>query len=232
MYIVNTAHGCHGYQILCRHGYCKAVSHNHSTRSPKILHTLRLYIVTTRHSWHAYCLLWSCISLPQHTIATDTTCSEAVSCYHKTRLACILLYCEVFTTVWGWMDTTLLWSCILLPQDTAAMATSYCEVLFRYHSTWLLFILITVYDLISTAHGCHGYNLLLSCISLTQNKAATDTSFCLALFIVGWPFQPSRCIKTSFYIPENRFSFPTTKGFRTKISMKLVYLYMAIFFNF
>ena len=35
-------------------------------------------------------------------------------------------------------------------------------------------------------------------------------------------FKSSRCIKASFYIPENTPNFPTTKGFRTKISMKLV----------
>ena len=46
------------------------------------------------------------------------------------------------------------------------------------------------------------------------------------------PFKPSRCIKASFYIPENRPNFPTTRGFRKKIPMKLVYQYMAIFFNF
>ena len=46
------------------------------------------------------------------------------------------------------------------------------------------------------------------------------------------PFKPSRCIKASFYIPENRLNFPTTKGFRMDISMKLVYQYMVIFFNF
>ena len=31
---------------------------------------------------------------------------------------------------------------------------------------------------------------------------------------------------------ENRLNFLTTRGFRMKISMKLVYQYMAIFFNF
>ena len=46
------------------------------------------------------------------------------------------------------------------------------------------------------------------------------------------PFKHSRCIKASFYISENRPNFPTTKGFRTKISMKLVCQYMVIFFNF
>ena len=39
-------------------------------------------------------------------------------------------------------------------------------------------------------------------------------------------------LKQSFHIPENRLNFPTTKGFRTKISMKLVYKHMLIFFNF
>ena len=34
------------------------------------------------------------------------------------------------------------------------------------------------------------------------------------------------------YIAENRFNFPTTKGFRRKISMKLAYQYIAIFFTF
>ena len=46
------------------------------------------------------------------------------------------------------------------------------------------------------------------------------------------PFKPSRCTKASLYIPENRLNFPTTKGFRTKISMKLVYQYIAFFFDF
>ena len=47
-----------------------------------------------------------------------------------------------------------------------------------------------------------------------------------------WPFKSSRCIEASFYIPESRLNFPTTKGFRMNISMKLVYQYMAIFFTF
>ena len=45
-------------------------------------------------------------------------------------------------------------------------------------------------------------------------------------------FKPARCIKASFYIPENTLDFPTTRGFRRKITMKLVYQYMVIFFNF
>ena len=35
------------------------------------------------------------------------------------------------------------------------------------------------------------------------------------------PFKPSRYIKASFYILKNRFNFPTTRGFRMTISMKL-----------
>ena len=39
-------------------------------------------------------------------------------------------------------------------------------------------------------------------------------------------------IKAAYYFPENRPNFPTTKGFRMKISMRLAYQYIAIFFNF
>ena len=46
------------------------------------------------------------------------------------------------------------------------------------------------------------------------------------------PFKSSRCIKASFYIHDNILNFPTTKAFRMEISMKLIYQYMAIFFNF
>ena len=41
--------------------------------------------------------------------------------------------------------------------------------------------------------------------------------------------KPSRCIKASFYVPKNILYFPTTRGFRTKISMKLVYQYIYNF---
>ena len=51
-------------------------------------------------------------------------------------------------------------------------------------------------------------------------------------FLSPLTFKPSRCIKASFYIPENRLIFPTTKGFRMKISMKLFYQYITIFLNF
>ena len=48
----------------------------------------------------------------------------------------------------------------------------------------------------------------------------------------AYPFKPSRCIKASFYISEIGLNFPTTKGFRMNISMKLVYQLMEIFFTF
>ena len=38
-----------------------------------------------------------------------------------------------------------------------------------------------------------------------------------------YPFKPSRCIKASFYNPENILYFPTIRGFRMKIPMQLVY---------
>ena len=46
------------------------------------------------------------------------------------------------------------------------------------------------------------------------------------------PFKSSRCIRASFYIPENRPNFSITKVFKMTTSMKLAYQYMAIFFNF
>ena len=46
------------------------------------------------------------------------------------------------------------------------------------------------------------------------------------------PFKSSRCIEASYYVPENRLNFPTAEGFRMKISMKLFYQYIVIFFNF
>ena len=53
-----------------------------------------------------------------------------------------------------------------------------------------------------------------------------------AILYFALPFSPSRCIKASYYIPVNRLNFPTTKGFRMKNYMKLVYQYIAISFNF
>ena len=47
------------------------------------------------------------------------------------------------------------------------------------------------------------------------------------------PLSPHDALKHHFtWIPENKIYLPTTKGFRRKISMKLDYQYMAIFFNF
>ena len=46
------------------------------------------------------------------------------------------------------------------------------------------------------------------------------------------PFKSSRCIKACFYTTVNILNFPTTKGFIMKIFLKLIYQYMAIFFNF
>ena len=46
------------------------------------------------------------------------------------------------------------------------------------------------------------------------------------------PFEPSRGIKASLYILENRLNFPITKGFRINVSIKLFCQYMAILFTF
>ena len=59
-----------------------------------------------------------------------------------------------------------------------------------------------------------------------------DPYFYFPYSLVCVCFKPSRCIKAAFWIPENRFNFPTTRGFRTKIPIKLVHQYMAIFFIF
>ena len=56
----------------------------------------------------------------------------------------------------------------------------------------------------------------------------------LGLNLALWvnPFSPHDALQASFYIAENRLNFPITKGFRMKISSKLVKQYIAIFFNF
>ena len=46
------------------------------------------------------------------------------------------------------------------------------------------------------------------------------------------PLSPHDALKHHFTSQKNRLNFHTTKGFRMKISMKLVYQYMVIFFNF
>ena len=49
--------------------------------------------------------------------------------------------------------------------------------------------------------------------------------------ILKLTFKPSRCIKASLDIPENRLNSPTTKDFRRKVPIKLFYQYMAILFR-
>ena len=66
-----------------------------------------------------------------------------------------------------------------------------------------------------------------NCQLYLRGKYNTNVSHSISL-----TFKASRCIKASYYIPENRFIFLTTKGFRVKISMKMAYQYIAIFFNF
>ena len=46
------------------------------------------------------------------------------------------------------------------------------------------------------------------------------------------PLSPNDALKHHFTSLKTDFGFPTTKGFGTKISMKLVYQCMTIFFNF
>ena len=78
-------------------------------------------------------------------------------------------------------------------------------------------------------------NSLLFCVSFKNVFIAFVyfSSWCfLLLRFVSLMIKPSRCFKASFYIPENTLNFPATRGFRMKISMKLVHQYMIIFFNF
>ena len=46
------------------------------------------------------------------------------------------------------------------------------------------------------------------------------------------PLSPQDAIKHHFTSPKKTLNFPTTKGFRTKISMKLVHKYMEIYCTF
>ena len=46
------------------------------------------------------------------------------------------------------------------------------------------------------------------------------------------PLSPHDALKHHFISLQTHFNFPKIKGFRTKISMKLVYQYMSILFNF
>ena len=59
----------------------------------------------------------------------------------------------------------------------------------------------------------------------TLQELAAGANFCneVKYKAVTLPFRPPRCFKASFYISKNRPNFRTTRGFRTKISMELVY---------
>ena len=46
------------------------------------------------------------------------------------------------------------------------------------------------------------------------------------------PLSRHDALKHHFYMYENILNFPTTDGFKTKISMKLFYQYVVIFLNF
>ena len=72
-------------------------------------------------------------------------------------------------------------------------------------------------------------------ISSDKFRAGSTTAYSkcsgfVKQIIENLPFKPWRCIKASFYTPENRLNFPTTNGFRMNIFMKLVYQYIVIFF--
>ena len=96
----------------------------------------------------------------------------------------------------------------------------------NFHETGLQYITI-IFTFSPTSN--HLYPLQVeNCDSNSRLVVNKDDNGKFRLEMV----KPSRCITVSFYIPENRLNFPTTKGFRTKISMKLVHQYMVIFFNF
>ena len=85
----------------------------------------------------------------------------------------------------------------------------------------------------STPLSWHRYWIQVSLKQLFCGGSSRQTTLVQRLLFAGIPpFKPSRCIKASFYIPENRLNFPATKGFMLKISLKLLYQYMTIFFKF
>ena len=72
-------------------------------------------------------------------------------------------------------------------------------------------------------------------------RVDTTPRYLVIAFLVAWlyaqhsllkPVKLSRCIKASFYITVNRLDFLTKKYFMMKISLKLSYQCMEIFFNF
>ena len=100
---------------------------------------------------------------------------------------------------------------------------------------------------VNTKHLCNIYAMSAASSTLVQYFTNVIKMFCAyngknagKCSVVNthiWqfsfkPFKHSRCIKALFDIPENRLNFPTTSGFRTRISMKLVYQYIGNFFNF
>ena len=56
-------------------------------------------------------------------------------------------------------------------------------------------------------------------------------NFNCILYLVN-PLSPHGSLKNHFTYLKKTIDFPTTKGFRSKMSMKLFYQYMTIFFTF
>ena len=97
---------------------------------------------------------------------------------------------------------------------------------------WLRYILSKH---LTSTKCCYAVGPALLMLGQQYSGVGWTSGLSDSLVILMWlinPLSPSRCIKASFYIPENRLHFPPTKGFRTKISMKLVYQYMPIFLYF
>ena len=76
-----------------------------------------------------------------------------------------------------------------------------------------------VWRTVSSQSSHHPQEVLLARFSLYVHKGGLKPDSFHFIYVV-------------LYIPENRLNFPTTNGFRMKISMKLVDQYMAIFFTF
>ena len=95
-----------------------------------------------------------------------------------------------------------------------------------------MFTLLTSFGHINTMVKNQTINFLFY-LHVRVSIVMTECAGTLSFFSLFDPLiKPSRCIKSSFYFFKNIFNFNTTKGFRTKNSMKLVYKYMAISSNF
>ena len=70
----------------------------------------------------------------------------------------------------------------------------------------------------------------VNALLINLSKRETSVSTCINAVSVK-RFQPSRCIKASFYIPENTPDFPTTRGFRMQISITNTMVIFFIFFT-